>query len=442
MGRLTLNVLLSFAQFEREVTGERIRDKIAASKKRGMWMGGNIPLGYDLSDRKLVINETEAEAVRTIFNLYAERGSVRKVKAELDRLGLRTKTHTSEAGTTRGGLPFRIGHIYTILRNRLYRGEISHKGAIHAGDQAAIIEQGLWDRAQAQLASNASIRRSGTSAKEPSLLAGLLFDSRGNRMTPSHAVKSGKRYRYYLSNQLIAGARRGREADAGEGIRIPAQEIESHVVSAIATFLADPQKVIAELCPGNTAPASARAVLRRAAALGDSLRTSSGEHYETVRDLIARVEIGDDTICIALKRTSLATQLDMPFSATAPDADMPLELTLPAELRRLGKEKRLIVAALLPETNPDLVLIKAIVRAHHWFGMLRNRSVKSIADIARAEGLSRTYVGSVIPFAFLAPDITAAILDGTQPVDLSLDRLMNARLPLDWAGQRAMLGFK
>ncbi len=226
--------------------------------------------------------------------------------------GCARRSHTSEAGTTRGGLPFRIGHLYTILSNRLYRGEISHKGAIHAGDHAAIVDQALWDRAQAQLASNAAIRRSGKASKEPSLLAGLLFDSRGNRMTPSHAVKSGKRYRYYLSNHLIAGPRRGRETDPGEGIRVPAQEIEGHVVSAIAMFLADPQKVIAELCPDNSAPAAASAALRRAAALGDTLRTGGGEHYETIRDLVARVEIGDDTICIALKRSALAEQLDDP----------------------------------------------------------------------------------------------------------------------------------
>lgn len=442
MGRLTLNVLLSFAQFEREVTGERIRDKIAASKKRGMWMGGNIPLGYDLKDRKLVINGKEAETVRTIFRLYAELGSVRKVKAEIDRLVLRTKIHSSEAGATRGGLPFRVGHLYTILNNRLYRGEISHKGAIHAGDHEAIIDQALWDRARAQLASNAAIRRSGASAKEPSLLAGLLFDGRGSRMTPSHAVKNGKRYRYYLSNHLIADARRGRETDPGEGIRVPAQEIEGHVVSAIAMFLADPQKVIAELCPDNGAPAAVSVVLRRAAALGDTLRTGGGKQYETIRDLLARVEIGDDTICIALKRSALSEKLTIPFDATAPDADAPLELTLSAELRRLGKEKRLIVAALLPKTNPDPVLIKAIVRAHHWFEMLRNRSVESIADLAKLENVQRSYPGRLVPLAFLAPDITEAILDGTQPIEFSLERLIAAMpLPLDWKSQRAVLGF-
>lgn len=160
MGRLTLNVLLSFAQFEREVTGERIRDKVAASKKRGIWMGGNVPLGYDLKDRKLIINKKEAETVNTIFRLYAELGAVRKVKTEVDRLKLRTKVHASESAT-RGGMPFRIGHLYTILRNRLYRGEIQHKGAIYAGEHAPIVAQALWDQTQAQLASNAPMRRSG-----------------------------------------------------------------------------------------------------------------------------------------------------------------------------------------------------------------------------------------------------------------------------------------
>ena len=217
MGRLTLNVLLSFAQFEREVTGERIRDKFAASKKRGMWMGGNVPLGYDIKDRKLVINKSEAETVRTIFRLYAELRAVRRVKAELDRLKLRTKVHTPESTVTRGGMPFRVGHLYTILRNRLYRGEIQHKGAIYAGDHAALVEQDLWDPAQARLASNAAMRRSGKSSKAPSLLAGMLFDGSGNRMTPSHAVKNGKRYRYYISNNLIAGADRGRKVGSGEG---------------------------------------------------------------------------------------------------------------------------------------------------------------------------------------------------------------------------------
>jgi site-specific DNA recombinase len=441
MGRLTLNVLLSFAQFEREVTGERIRDKFAASKKRGMWMGGNVPLGYDLGDRKLIVNKKEAEVVRTIFRLYAELGAVLKVKAEVDRLGLRTKPHTSESGVTKGGLPFRVGHLYTILCNCIYRGEIGHKGAIYAGDHEAIVDQALWDKVRAQFASNVAVRRSGKSSKEPSLLAGLLFDGGGNRMTPSHAVKSGKRYRYYISNNLIAGANGGRGGDRDTGLRIPAQEIEGHVVTAIAMFLTDERRIVAELCPRGTPPAIVSASIRKAASLGRELKADGGDQYETIRSMIDRVQVGDDAICVALKRRALADRLDIPFVAS-PDVDTPLELKMAAELRRLGKEKRLIVAALAPKTNPDAVLIKAIVRAHQWFEMLKNRSAESITDIAKAEHLPRTYVGSVIRFALLAPDIIEAVLAGTQPIDLNLDRLITGSLPIEWGEQRAVLGFK
>jgi len=443
MGRLTLNVLLSFAQFEREVTGERIRDKIAASKKRGMWMGGNIPLGYDLEDHKLFVNKKEAETVKTIFRLYAELGAVRKVKSEIDRMKFRTKTRTLETDVTRGGLPFRVGHLYTILRNRLYRGEIQHKGSIYAADHAPIVDQALWDRVQAQLASNAAVRRSGKSSKEPSLLAGLLFDSKDNRMTPSHAVKSGKRYRYYVSNNLIAGDNRGRGGDRGEGLRIPAQEIEGHVIAAIAIFLADAQKVVAELCPGDTLPSVVGAAMRKAVSFSEVLKVGcSRVHYESIRAVAARVQVGNNTICVTLNRRSLAERLSIPVDATSSRVEVPLQLEIPAELRRLGKEKHLIVPTLLPKTHRDPSLIKAVVRAYAWFEMLKSRSVKSITDIAQAEHLPRTYVSSIIPFALLAPDITEAILEGTQSIDLSLDRLMKAPLPIDWVEQRSVLGFK
>ena len=443
MGRLTLNVLLSFAQFEREVTGERIRDKFAASKKRGMWMGGNIPLGYDLKDRKLIVNKMEAETVTTIFRLYVDLGAVRKVKAEIDRLKLRTKLHTSETGVTRGGLLFRIGHLYTILRNHVYRGQIKHRGEVHAGDHEPVIDGALWDKAQAQLASKVAIRRSGKSSKDPSLLAGFLFDGKGNRMTPSHTVKNGKRYRYYISNNLIAGANKSRVSDPGEGLRFAAQEIEGHVITAIAMFLADPQKVMAELCPDDAAPAVVTTALRQARSLGESLKTgSTPERHELVRSLIARVRIDDASICVELHRLSLVERLGLSTDASSRGTDGPLQLMMPAELRRLGKEKRLIVAAHAPKTNPDAVLMKAIVRGHQWFEMLKSRKALSITDIAKAENLPRTYVGSVIPFALLAPDITEAILEGTQPIDLNLDRLINLSLPIDWAEQRSVLGFK
>src|SRR5215468_3655686 len=203
MGRLTLNVLLSFAQFEREVIGERIRDKIAASKKKGMWMSGVPPLGYRVQDRKLVIVDSEAELVRSIFRRYAELGSVRLLKAELDARGVKSKSWTSASGRLIGGKAFSRGALYLMLRNRTYRGEIVHKGQSHPGEHPPIIDQSLWDVVQMRLAGNTAERTSGIRTRQPSLLAGMLFDHDGNRMTPSYAVKKGTRYRYYVSRPLI-----------------------------------------------------------------------------------------------------------------------------------------------------------------------------------------------------------------------------------------------
>jgi hypothetical protein len=285
------------------------------------------------------------------------------------------------------------------------------------------------------------MRRSGKSSKEPSLLAGLLFDGEGNRMTPSHAVKSDKRYRYYISNNLIAGAKGGRDSEPNDGMRIPAQEIEKHVVTSIALFLADAQRMIAELCPNDPSPAVASAAIRRAASFGDELKRGGAEHYEAIRALVARIQVGDDKICVTVKRQSLIERLNIPFDPASAETDT-FELTMAAELRRLGKEKRLIVAALAPKSNPDAALIKAIVRAHQWFEMLKNRTVESISDLARVENVQRTYPSRIIPLAFLSPDITAAILEGRQPIDFSFDRLLESMpLPLAWDAQRAVLGF-
>src|SRR5437763_8123194 len=203
MGRLTLNILLSFAQFEREVIGERIRDKIAASKKKGMWMGGIPPLGYRAQDGKLLMIESEAEIVRMIFRRYAELGSVRLLKDELEAQAIKSKSWTTASGRRVGGKPFSRGALYLMLQNRLYRGEIAHKGQSHPGEHTPIIDQPLWDAVHAQLAGNAAERNSGALTRQPSLLAGMLVDGDGNRMTPSHAVKKGTRYRYYVSRPLI-----------------------------------------------------------------------------------------------------------------------------------------------------------------------------------------------------------------------------------------------
>jgi site-specific DNA recombinase len=241
MGRLTLNVLLSFAQFEREVTGERIRDKIAASKKKGMWMGGNVPLGYDASERTLVINPAEAETVRRIFALYGELGCVRRVKEEADRLGLRTKYTRTGNGTERGGKPFSRGHLYTLLSNPIYTGRIAHRGELHPGQQPALIDDESWSAVRDQLAANTSNHRRRAKAAEPSLLAGLLVDARGGeRLTPSHAVKKGRRYRYYVSAALITDA----GTDRAQGWWLAAREIEEAVIRILADALTSPARLV------------------------------------------------------------------------------------------------------------------------------------------------------------------------------------------------------
>ena len=244
MGRLTLNVLLSFAQFEREVAGERIRDKIALSKRRGMWMGGLPPLGYDGVDRKLVINDAEADTVRLIFTRYLEIGSVAALKLSLDAEGVVSKHRTFENGRTMGGVPISRGALYQILRNRFYRGEIEHRGEVHAGQHQPIIDPTLWDAVQTRLAQHAVRSRGNKSTTTfTAPLAGLVFDAAGPRMTPTHAQKGGRRYHYYTSASLV---RRHERREDSKGIRVPASDLERVVASAIAERLADPAH-IAEL---------------------------------------------------------------------------------------------------------------------------------------------------------------------------------------------------
>src|SRR6202030_2456038 len=203
MGRLTLNMLLSFAQFEREIAGERIRDKIAASKKKGMWMGGNVPLGYDVKDRKLIVNEPEASTVRVIFRRYAELGSVALLKAELNRLGIVSKRREGAGGRLAGGQHFSRGALYLMLQNRIYRGEIVHQGTSYPDQHEAILDLELWQIVQDKLAANRQEHSLAVGAEAPSLLADLIVDAGGNRMTPAHATKKAKRYRYYVSASLL-----------------------------------------------------------------------------------------------------------------------------------------------------------------------------------------------------------------------------------------------
>jgi site-specific DNA recombinase len=308
MGRLTLNVLLSFAQFEREVIGERIRDKIAASKKKGMWMGGVPPLGYGVKDRKLVVIDSEAEIVRFIFRRYAELGSVRLLKDELEACGIKSKSWTSASGRLQGGKPFARGALYLMLQNRIYRGEVVHKEQSHPGEHPPIIDQPLWDAVQAQLAGNTAERNSGTRNRQPSLLAGMLFDGDGNRMTPSHAVKKGTRYRYYVSGSLIT---RDRTEDSA-GLRIPAAEIEQLVSSQVHRWLLDPASICKSTAARLTDASTQRWLVARAAEIGKRWPELPVPRKRAVLTaLIERIEVRVAQIEIRLRPPRLRALLDV-----------------------------------------------------------------------------------------------------------------------------------
>ena len=306
MGRLTLNVLLSFAQFERELAGERIRDKIAASKKKGMWMGGLPPLGYDVKDRKLVVNEKEARTVLHIFSRYVELKSVRALKAELEEAGIRSKWRTLTDGTPYGGQKLSRGALYLMLQNRIYRGEITHRGDAYPGEHPAIVDQALWDQVQAILAENRVNRDVGSYAKQPSLLAGLAFDETGDPLTPSHAVKNGTRYRYYVSRSLIIEAAK----DHSKGRRIPAGNLECLVINRVRGFLIDQGAILDAVRDEHPDGATQKRLIARAHQIAEELPTLAPDQTRAMlMALVARVDLKSDRVEIKMRRRSLVVLL-------------------------------------------------------------------------------------------------------------------------------------
>jgi site-specific DNA recombinase len=439
MGRLTLNVLLSFAQFEREVIGERIRDKIAASKKKGMWMGGVPPLGYRVQDRRLVIIDSEAEIVRSIFRRYAELGSVRLLQAELEAQGRKSKSWTSAAGRLIGGKPFSRGALYLMLRNRTYRGEIVHKRQSHPGEHTPIIDQPLWDAVQMRLAGNTTERNSGTRTQQPSLLTGLLFDTAGNRMTPSYAVKQGTRYRYYVSRPLITRDQR----ESSTALRIPAAEIEHLVTSRVRQWLLDPGRVYQATRLAD--PSAQRRLIAHAGEIGKSWTELPGTRQRAfLTTLIDRIDVGADQIEIQLRPARLGALLDVATPLPSASDDETQILSAPIRLQRAGREITMRIDGTDPfaAAKPDARLVKLLIKARRFNATLVGSDGVPFAALAKRQGVSPSYFTRLVRLSYLAPDITEAILDGRQPPDLSADKLLaHSRLPLGWHEQRAVLGF-
>ena len=422
MGRLTLNVLLSFAQFEREVTGERIRDKIAASKQKGMWMGGWVPLGYDRRDRTLTVNETEAKTVRAIFDLFLGLKNVREVQAELTRLKLTTKPYTVQRGRATGNLPFARGHLYKILSNPLYIGEIEHKGVRHPGQHPALITQAIWNAVQAQLTANSHANRSRSNAKSTSLLAGLIYDEAGTRLVSSHATRNGKRYRYYVTSE---GS--GRSASKSPKMRLPAATVDDLVLKELQTFLRDKSRISSFLRQSRHRAAQLDSGLEKAGRLADSLE-SGAEVPVSAADLVARVTVGVGSLQISIKRAQLHAILsgaaaDPPGQTRTDDVvsfEVPFVASDRAELTKLLIEKQ-------GQVQPDGVAVRAIARAWVWFEQLTHGKAQSMAEIASRENITDNYVSNLIHLAWLSPALVNQALEGDFKATVSARKAMLSR---------------
>ena len=436
MGRLTLNVLLSFAQFEREVTGERIRDKIAASKRKGMWMGGVVPLGYDLEDRHLVVNQSEAEQVREIYRLYLKLGCVTKLQEYLKQAGILSKKRISRTGRTSGGANYSRGALYLILHNRIYLGEITHKKASYPGQHAAIIDQKMWDQVQSQFQSNLQAPRKRPRATEQSLLMGLLYDEQGNRFTPSHATKKGRRYRYYVSQAVIKKPQTGNSGPA----RIPASEIEELVISQLTLLLRSPQRMMDILAEVDPSQADMRPWQKH---LEFGAQPPVTRVQTVLRSTVKRVIVHNDRIEIEIIRSALRQKVlgasDDP-ELLINNSDEVVTIETAAQLKRCGGEVRLVLPPDSPGAQSHAVpsLVRAISRAHDWVDRIMRGEAVNQRSIAKETGLDERYISRIIPLAFLAPDLTEAILDGKQAAHLSLDHCLG-NIADDWNMQRTQL---
>jgi DNA invertase Pin-like site-specific DNA recombinase len=429
MGRLTLNMLLSFAQFEREVTAERIRDKIAASKAKGMWMGGVPPIGYEPAGRTLKIVPEHAAIVRVIFERYLEMNSVRELQKNLTADGILTPIRHMAGGRRFGGIPFSRGQIYPMLRSCIYVGRIPHKDTSYPGQHPAIVDQELWDRVQQKLADQTNGPRRRARAAHPSMLAGLVFDAQGQRMISMHACKGKRRYRYYVSH----GLHHRHVQIEGPGMRIPARELETAVVEQLATAFDEPLKLLSfarlplDSVDLATMPSKANEIAARIRSCEIAL----------IHELVASITMDTGHARMQLRATAIATALEIRDAVS----DELVEVNIDAKLSRSGRAMRLVQidGRRAGGALGDQSLIKLIAKARKWWALLKQGDIH-VAGLAREEDVTRSYMSNAIRIAFLSPRLVEMIVGGEQPTQLTAQKLIQTSLPLGWKDQEARLG--
>ena len=429
IGRLTLNMLLSFAQFEREVTAERIRDKIAASKAKGMWMGGVPPIGYKPAGRTLEIVDREAQIIRAIFARYLEVDSVFDLQKGLAADGIYTPARKTLTGRQFGGVPFSRGQLFPILKNRIYRGEIDHKGKVYPGQHAAIVDRDLWNRVQEKLAGRVKGRRPKKQSAHPSLLAGLVFDAGGQPMVATHACKGARRYRYYVSR----GLQHRHEEIEGSGMRIPAREIEGAVIERLAAAFDEPLTLAANV----GLPFDGIDLGSMAAGASDVAARVRLRDAELLRRFVVGVHVDAGDARIQLSTAAMANVLTTGVAVS----DRPFELQLGAKLARSGRAMRLIQTdgRRAAGRMVDESLLKLITKARGWWAQVSTGEFH-VAALAREVGVSRAYMSNAIRLALLSPRLVEMIVAGQQPARLTAQRLIQCQLPIAWAEQEAVFG--
>ena len=421
MGRLTLNVLLSFAQFEREVTGERIRDKIAASKKKGMWMGGVVPLGYRVENRALHIVEDHAEIVRRLFRGYLEAGSATRLKQTIDTENLRLPVRIDGAGRSTGGGLISRGHLYKILSNPIYVGRIAHKGQVHEGQHPPIIDHDLWDQVRQSLKDHLATGKATHEAQSSdALLVGKLFDDRGNRMTPTWARKGSKRWRYYVSQAVLQGDK----TKAGSVARVSAPEIENKIVDAIGKLA---QRAGSEFGPSGCEQAGDNTIAPEGG-------RAASDHHADIRSFVDRITLERTTIRIALSP-------DLEEHEEAKTITIPWTPPSPYRRREIIQGANVESAIARPmRQSARLLVIDALREAHRWLDELLADPRQTVEAIASREGKSERSIRMMLSLAFLAPDIVKAAVEGCLPRGFGLTRLID--LPIAWSDQWEALGLK
>ena len=428
MGRLTLNVLLSFAQFEREVTGERIRDKVAASKKKGIWMGGAVPLGYRVENRALRVVEEHAAFVRDLFRRYLEIGGVVRLKAALDAENVRSPIRISGKGRRTGGGPTSRGHLYWILSNPIYIGRLRHKGQIHEGQHEGIVDPETWKRVQERLAAQTRVRRAPQPDAE-SFLAGKLFDDRGRRMGASFAAKGARRWRYYVSR----GTTKTNGQDAAIVTRVSAPAIEKLASAAVASVLA--KQDLAATWRG------CRANARRDP--GETQRGASTDQTATpnrqpdpidVRAAIDRIQLGADCVRIVLSDAAANNEDDRTLT-------VPWKPSSPYRRREIIQGDSQLPQAQRPmRTKARQTFLEAVRDAHSRLDELLRHPTSSLVSIAQREVKSERSIRQSLSLAFLDPSLAKAAIEGRLPRGFGVKRLID--LPMLWSEQWAALGLR